>query len=505
MISIMMMVVLFIAFIVSGVQSGVSAERPNVVLIYADDLGYGDVGCYGAKTIPTPNIDRLASEGLRFTSGYSTSATCTPSRYSLLTGEYAWRRKGTGILPPNGTTLIEPGRPTLASMLKQAGYQTAMIGKWHLGLGRPPKPAWSGRIEPGPLDVGFDHAFIVPTTGDRVPCVYIEDRRIVNLDPADPVDVFDTNPDGQPTGETERASLKMDWIRGHNQSVVNGISRIGFMTGGMAARWKDEEMADLLTAKARAFITENREQPFFLMFATHDIHVPRVPHPRFRGKTPHGPRGDAVVEFDWCVGEIVAVLEELRLAKNTLVIISSDNGPVVNDGYRDEAVEKLGEHRPAGPWRGGKYTIFEGGTRVPWIVSWPGRVRAGESDAMISQVDLPRSLTALSGQVDKIPSGAFPDSEDLLPTLLGEVRTGRDEVVEHAATYALRRGMWKYIAPALGRKATPDTKSKSVVGNEPQLYNLKSDPGETKNLAVNEPERVKEMAARLEKIQSPLP
>ncbi|HEY8503832.1 MAG TPA: sulfatase-like hydrolase/transferase, partial [Gemmataceae bacterium] len=319
---------------------------PNIVLIYADDLGYGDVGCYGATRVKTPNIDRLAAQGLRFTDAHSPSATCTPSRYALLTGEYAWRRKGTGILPGDARLIIPTGRVTLPSLLKEAGYTTGVVGKWHLGLGDG-ELDWNREIKPGPLEVGFDYAFLIPATGDRVPCVYVENHRVVALDPTDPVRVSYGKPVGdEPTGRDHPELLKLKPSHGHDQTIVNGISRIGYMAGGKAARWKDEDMADDITRKAVAFIEKHKGEPFFLFFSTHDIHVPRVPHPRFRGKSDCGTRGDVIVQLDWCVGEILAALERQKLTDDTLVIFSSDNGPVVDDGYQDGAVEDLNGHKP---------------------------------------------------------------------------------------------------------------------------------------------------------------
>ncbi|MDZ4815534.1 MAG: sulfatase-like hydrolase/transferase [Verrucomicrobiota bacterium] len=480
----------------ASAQSG----RPNIILIYGDDVGYGDLGCYGATTIPTPNIDQLAAKGLRFTAGYCTSATCTPSRYSLLTGEYAWRVPGTGIAPPNATALISPQRVTLASLLKEAGYATGIVGKWHLGLGRPPKPDWSGKIAPGPLEIGFDTSFIMPTTNDRVPCVYVEGHRVANLDSSDPVDVFMQNPDGQPTGITQRDTLKMDWSHDHNNSIVNGVSRIGFMSGGTSARWIDEEMSDVFTNRAKDFIKKNAKQPFFLFFSSQDIHVPRMPHARFRGKTSHGPRGDAVVEFDASVGALVDTLKQSNLIDNTLIILTSDNGPVLDDGYRDDAVKKLGDHRPAGPFRGGKYSIFEGGTRVPFIVSWPAKVSAGVSNALISQVDLAASLRTIAEAETPLQADAIPDSLDLSPALLGQTSIGREAIVEHAGTYALRKADWKYIEAS--QKPVMNQLTNTELGNnkQPQLYNLADDPGERHNLAEKMPAKVAELKNQLDKI-----
>ena len=338
-----------------SVSAAVAAEKPNVVLLYADDLGYGDVSCYGSKTISTPNIDRLAAEGLRFTDGHCSAATCTPSRFAMLTGEYAFRQKGTGILPGDAKLIIPPGRATLASVFQGAGYRTGVVGKWHLGLGEGGLD-WNGAIKPGPLEIGFDHCFIMAATGDRVPCVYVQDHRVVGLDPTDPIQVSYQQPyPGEPTGKANPELLRMHPSHGHDMALINGISRIGYMKGGKSAIWKDEDMADTFTAAAVKFIGASKGGPFFLYFAAHDPHVPRVPHPRFTGKSGMGPRGDAILQFDDCVGAIMAELDRLGLKENTLVLLSSDNGPVVDDGYKDEAVEKLGSHKPAGPLRGGKY------------------------------------------------------------------------------------------------------------------------------------------------------
>ncbi|MBP7950503.1 MAG: arylsulfatase [Verrucomicrobiales bacterium] len=462
-----------------------AAERPNVVLIYADDFGYGDAGCYGAKRVKTPNIDRLAESGLRFTDAHASAATCTPSRYSLMTGEYAWRKKGTNILPGDAALIIQPGRTTLPGMLQKAGYVTGATGKWHLGLGDGPgKTDWNKDINPCPLDIGFNFSFVMAATADRTPCVYLSGRRVVGLDPADPISVSYTDPfPGEPTGAKNPERLKMHSSHGHNQAIVNGIGRIGYMKGGAAARWKDEDMADTFTGQAVGFLEQRakeKERPFFLYFALHDPHVPRVPHPRFVGKSEMGPRGDALAQADWCVGEVLAALDRLKLADNTIVMFSSDNGPVVDDGYQDQAVEKLGDHRPAGPWHGGKYTPYEGGTRVPLVLRWPGRVKPGTSSALICQVDFLASFAALTGQAFSRQDA--PDSENVLPALLGEGQ-GRATLVEQAGSLSLREGAWKYIV------------------NGPQLYNLANDPAEEHNLKDAEPERVQRMAKQLVEIK----
>ena len=473
--------------------------RPNVVLIYADDLGYGDVSAYGATRLTTPNIDRLARAGVRFTDAHAPAATCTPSRYAMLTGEYAWRKPGTGILPGDAALVIDPRSATLATVFQRAGYATGVVGKWHLGLGPAGGPDWNGEIRPGPLDLGFDSAFIMAATGDRVPTVYVENRRVVGLDPADPIRVQYGQPLGdRPTGRGNPGLLKIHPSHGHDQTIVNGISRIGYMTGGTAALWKDEDMADVFTAKATGFIEQHRAKPFFLFFAPHDPHVPRVPHPRFAGATTMGPRGDAIAQLDWSVGQVLATLDRLGLARNTLVLFTSDNGPVVDDGYRDEAVEKLGGHKPAGPFRGGKYSSFEGGTRVPFVVRWPARVKPSVSGALLSQMDFVASFSALVGAPS--PEARARDSENVLPALLGSSKTARAVLVEQggALALALRQGRWKYIAPAQGPRIQQNTNTETGNDPEPQLYDLATDPAERNNLAAVRPEKARELAALLD-------
>ncbi len=483
----------------AGTLDACAADRPNIVLIYADDLGYGDLSCYGATKVRTPNVDRLAKEGLRFTDAHAAAATCTPSRYALLTGEYAWRQKGTGVLPGNAKLIIAPGRTTLASVLKGAGYHTGVVGKWHLGLGAG-SVDWNEEIRPGPLELGFDSAYIVPATGDRVPCVYVKDHRVDGLDPKDPIHVSYGKPLGEePTGLANPGELKLHPSHGHDQTIVNGISRIGYMTGGKSARWVDEDMADVLTRKATDYIQAHASSPFFLYFALHDVHVPRVPHPRFVGQTGLGPRGDVIAELDWCVGEVLKTLETLGLSQKTMVIVSSDNGPVVDDGYRDGAVEKLNGHRPAGPLRGGKYSAFEAGTRVPFILRWPERVKPGVSNALICQMDLIASLASLTGQ--RMDKNDAPDSVDVMPAFLGESPTGRDVLVEQAGVLSLRQGTWKLIEAGTGPRLLTATNTETGVAREPQLFNLEKDLGETTDVASRYPEKVEELLGLLRKIR----
>jgi arylsulfatase A-like enzyme len=237
-----------------------AAEKPNIVLIYADDLGYGDLGCYGAKAVPTPHLDRLAAGGLRFTAAYATSSTCTPSRYALLTGNYPWRKKGNEILPGDAAMVIPPGSTTVASVLRDAGYRTGVVGKWHLGLGTAAEPVdWNGEIKAGPLQLGFDHCFIMAATGDRVPSVFVENNRVRHLDPADPIRVsYDKKVGDWPTGRENPDLRKFGADDQHSDTITNGVSRIGFMTGGKAALWKDKELGDHFTAKALEFIDREK-------------------------------------------------------------------------------------------------------------------------------------------------------------------------------------------------------------------------------------------------------
>ena len=471
---------------------------PNIVLIYADDLGWGDLGCYGATAVKTPHSDRLAAQGLRFTSGYCASGTCTPSRFALMTGEYPWRRKGTGILPGDAALIIAPGSATLPALLKRAGYATAAIGKWHLGLGtKQASVDWNGNVAPGPLEIGFDHCFLIPATGDRTPCVYVRDHHVAGLDPADPLLVSYQEPfPGLPTGRSERATLKMDWDFGHNEAVINGVGRIGYMKGGTAAQWKDEDMADTLAREAAAFImAQDKTKPFFLYFATHSIHVPRVVNPRFAGITSMGPRGDSIAEFDAQVGVVLAALDQQGLTQNTLVLLSSDNGPVLNDGYKDQAVELLGDHHPGGPYRGSKYSLFEAGTRIPFIARWPGRITPGNSDALISQVDLASTLAAIAGVTPA--ANECPDSLVLSATLLGEERIGRTYVIEHANGISIRVGQWKFIPPT---KSVRELKGTTTVPEPGYLYDLEHDPGERS--PVDNPAKLAELRTLLTSLTS---
>lgn len=483
-----------------------ATDRPNIIVIMADDLGYGDLSCYGATSLKTPNIDRLASEGLRFTNGYCSASTCTPTRYSMLTGTYAFRGERTGIAPPSAPAIIKPGTETIASILQKADYKTAVIGKWHLGLGGSEGPDWNGLLKPGPLEIGFDTCFLLPTTNDRVPQVYVHDHRVPNLDPKDPLWVGRKKPsDDHPTGITHRHTLKMDWSHGHNSTIHNGISRIGFYTGGHAARFRDEDLADKWVEKSNEFMEANKDQPFFLFFASHDIHVPRIPHERFQGATSLGYRGDAIVQLDWCVGEIMKTLDRLKLTEKTMVVFCSDNGPVLDDGYKDDAIEKIGDHRAAGPYTGGKYSVYEGGTRTPFITRWKGTITPGESEQVVCTIDLAASVASLTGQ--KLPHDACLDSFDVLDALLGkEDARGRDHLVQQdngaSGTYGLRVGDWKLqrYDRKRARNKVVEVKLANTTVPQYQLFNLKTDPAETRNVFKDQPDVGNKLVAQLQKI-----
>jgi arylsulfatase A-like enzyme len=469
----------------------VTADKPNIVFIYLDDLGYGDVSAYQSGTIQTPNMDRLVNGGIKFTNGYASSATCTPSRYALLTGTYPWRNQDAKILPGTAPLIIDTAQMTIPKMLRSQGYETAVIGKWHLGLGTGVVD-WNQEISPGPNQVGFDHSYILAATQDRVPTVYIENGRVVNLDPNDPISVdYDKNFDGEPTAISNPEMLTMKWHHGHNNSIVNGIPRIGFMKGGESAKWSDIDMADHFLEKGKAYLKDkaNSDKPFFLFFPMQQPHVPRTPHPRFEGKSSMGPRGDVILEADWVIGELYKTLEEEGLLENTLIVFSSDNGPVLNDGYYDDAVEKLGNHTPAGPFKGGKYSLYEAGTRVPFVTYWKGKIQPGVSDALVTQIDL---LASLAGLVGSLASG--PDSENLLEAFLGKSQQGRESFVLEATTRtALRSGDWAMIPPYPGPAVQNQVNIELGNSMDYQLFNLKDDPSQQTNLATSNPEKLEEM------------
>ena len=495
----------------AGLQAA-EAAKPNILIILADDLGAGDLGCAGATKIKTPHLDRLAAEGVRFTQGYAPSATCTPSRYSMLTGEYAWRQKArvNTILDGDAPLCIEPGRFTLPEMLRQAGYHTGVVGKWHLGLGDgQTRVDFNGEVKPGPREIGFDYSFIIPATVDRVPSVWIENHRVVGLDPADPIEVsYVKNIGDTPTGLERPDLLKQGADQQHSCSITNGISRIGYMKGGHAARFKDEELASTVVAQSIAFLEKQKDQPFFLSVGLFEPHVPRVAEPPFVGTSGTGVRGDVIQQLDWQVGEIMKTLDRLNLAKNTIVIFSSDNGPILFDGYYDRAVEDLHGHQPTAGLRGWKYLTFEGGCRVPLIARWPGQIQPRVSDQLVSLVDIYATLAKLVGQ--PIAPGTAPDSLDLSPVILGKTTENlRDHAVLHGiGGLALRASEWKYlpatvVTGGMGSGANA-ADQRFAAANIPEalLFNLAVDPNETTNVIAQHPAKAQELAGRLDAIKN---
>ena len=466
------------------------AQQPNVILIIADDLGYGDVSAYGQTTVQTPNIDRLAQGGVCFTDGHATSATSTPSRYGLFTGMYPWKTKGTHILPGDAPLLIPPSQFTMPKMFQQAGYRTAAIGKWHLGMGQG-KIDWNKRIEPAANAIGFDYTCLIAATVDRVPTVYVEDGLVEGLESDDPIEVsYKKNFEGEPTALSNPELVKLQWSHGHNNTVVNGIPRIGFMKGGQAARWKDDEMAQYLLNKVFRFIDgTDARQPFFLYYGLHEPHVPRIPDTRFAGSTSLGARGDVIAEADWCVGQLLQKLEEKGLMENTLIIFSSDNGPVLDDGYKDGARETSTLHDPKGGLRGGKYSLFDAGTRVPFFVYWQGHIQPVVNRHLVSQLDLVASLGKLIGQ--PLPDGL--DSQEMLSTFLGKKQHGRKEmVVEAAGRLAYRYGRYALIPPYKGAKRNV---TDNELGNldDFTLYDLEADPSQQSDITASHPRLLKKL------------
>ncbi|MBX3258032.1 MAG: arylsulfatase [Chitinophagaceae bacterium] len=497
-------IVCFALFLLLTVHTHAQTDKPNVIFIYADDLGYGDLSCYGATQLHTPNIDKLAQEGIRFTNGNATSATCTPSRYALMTGQFPWRKQGTGILPGDASLIIPTGKTTLPSLFRKAGYQTGIVGKWHLGLGEQVEKNWNSEVKPGPNETGFDYSFIFPATADRVPTVFLENHYVVGLDRSDPIHVSYKEKIGDdPTGKEHPELLKLRSSpgQGHNQTIVNGIGRIGYMSGGHTARWTDEELSLTFLAKAEEFVQQHSRQPFFLYFALTEPHVPRMPATIFKGKSRLGLRGDAILQLDWTVGQIMQQVAALGLAGNTIIILTSDNGPVLDDGYQDDAVTALNGHTPCGPFRGGKYSLFEAGTRIPWIISWPGKIKPGVSSAMVCHIDMIRSFANLLKQ--PVPAGDAPDSEDMWAALSGQSQKGRSVLVKQGMQLlTIVKDNWKYIAPGKGAKVLGGVDIESGIDEQPQLYRLDKDPGEKNNLAAKHPEKVTALAELLEKIKN---
>ena len=500
---------LTLLMLVAAAPTLAAAPQPNVVFILADDIGYGDLSCQGGRHVRTPHLDRLAAQGCRFTDAHSPASTCTPTRRALLTGVYSWRQPpGSSIARGDAPLLIEPGTATVASLLKSVGYRTGVVGKWHLGLGAGEGPDWNGEITPGPLELGFDSCFIMAATGDRVPTVYIRDRRVVGLDPNDPITIsYQRKVGEEPTGRENPELLTLKHTHGHDMTIVNGVSRIGWMSGGHGARWVDETMADTFTSEAVKFVECNASQPFLLFFAPHNIHVPRVPHPRFKGTSPVGTRGDAIHELDDSIGTLLATLDRLGIADDTLVIFTSDNGGVMDDGYEDVGSF---DYHPNAPLRGTKGSLWEGGHRVPFLARWPARIKPGTtSAALIAHLDMPATLAALVGAT--VPAGQCADSLNVLPAMLGESPRGRETFVAHVGgtngPFAVRSGSWKFISPGdhgygKPQQAAPPANAAKRTPPSPQLFDLSVDLAEEHNLADSQPAKVAEMRELLARIQA---
>lgn len=460
--------------VAAGLLRG-AAPLPNVVCILADDFGFGDLACQNPQSrIPTPNLDRLASQGVRFTDAHSPSAVCTPTRYGVVTGRYCWRsRLKRGVLGGYSPALIEPGRATIASLLKSRGYYTAALGKWHLGFGNEPNTDYSRPLHPSPLDHGFDHFFGIPASLDMPPYVFIEDRR-----PTEP-----------PTG--------------HTPGVKNQPPGVFWREGAMGPHFQFDQVLNTLTRKATGIITEKRKQPFFLYFALTGPHTPWVPRAEFKGRSKAGIYGDFVAEVDWTVGEVMKAIERSGAASNTLLLFTSDNGP---ERYAYERIPQFG-HYSMGRFRGVKRDAWEGGHRVPFLARWPGHIRPGRTcDEPICLTDLTATCAALSGA--KVPAGAAEDSYNILPALLGEklARPIREAIVHHTAkgNFAIRQGDWVYIdAPSGDDSREPEWFRKQhrvVPHNSPaELFNLKQDDGERRNLYAEHPDIAARLKALLEK------
>lgn len=491
---------MLVAIVLSPNLCLAKANRPNIVLILADDLGYGDLGCYGATKVLTPNIDRLAREGRRFTDAHSPHSVCTPTRYSLMTGRYAWRTwVGSGTLWSNDPLLIENGRPTMASFLKSAGYKTGCIGKWHLGFGTPAMPGWdeflgpdyNRELRPGPLECGFDSFFGIPHVG-QFPHVYIRNHKVEGIETLekpmrlvlDPKPVYRRSYLQRP-----RHTGEVPW---HTFENIESIS------------YAHEDMGLRITEEAVDWIdAQSTETPFFLYFAHRNPHTPLRPNPRFVGSSEIGAYGDFLHELDWCVGEVLEALERRELADNTLVILSSDNGGIAKYVQLDAAV--IEGHRINGALRGQKTQAYEGGHRVPLLVRWPGKVAANStSDALVALTDMFATLAEL---IDRpLPAGAAEDSFSFLPHLLDRDTHGppRQWLVAdgYQNVFSIRKGPWKLIQSQHGGGTKEHAITIDPMLPAGQLYHLGNDLSEQTNLYESHPEKVKELTELLTNIRS---
>ncbi|HEY8506317.1 MAG TPA: arylsulfatase [Gemmataceae bacterium] len=452
-----------------------AADRPNIVFVLADDLGQGDLGCYNRESkIPTPNLDRLAAQGMRFTDAHSPSSVCTPTRYGVLTGRYCWRsRLKSGVLQGYDPLLIEPGRVTVASLLKRHGYATAGVGKWHLGLGDRNPTDYARPLRPGPLTVGFDSYFGIPASLDMPPYLYVENDR-----PA----------------EAATETIEAGRMR---RKGGGGFWRAGAIAPG----FRHIDVLPRITERAVRFIekhaAESPRKPFFLYVALSAPHTPWMPTEEFRGMSGAGPYGDFVAQVDDCVGRVAAALEKTNLAGSTLFLFTSDNGA----HWTPQDIERYG-HLANGQRRGQKADIWEGGHRVPFIARWPGKVQPGAvSDRLVCLTDFLATAAAVAGA--ELPEGAGEDSYDMLPALLGTAGGPvREAVVHHSADgmFAIRQGYWKLIEGlGSGGFSAPRREKPTPGGPEGQLYNLADDPREQKNLYLEKPEIVSRLSKLLTK------
>lgn len=493
-------------------------NRPNVVYILVDDLGYGDVGCYGATKVKTPNIDKLASEGKMFTDAHSASAVCTPSRYALLTGQYPVRgNNGKGVwgpAPVSSELLINPEQFTLADVFKNSGYTTAALGKWHLGFGEG-ENTWDKPLRPGPNDLGFDYYYGVPVVNSAPPYVYVENDRVVGEDPNDPLVYVGRGKEKEvtpitpipPAASQRTANMFKGAVKAHK--LYNDYT-VGTVLAGKAVDWITEKT------------TNEKQNPFFLYMATTHIHHPFTPGKNFQGKSDAELYGDFIQELDWMVGQVISTLEKQGVDDNTLVILTSDNGAMLNLGGRNAV--KAG-HKINGDLLGFKFGVWEGGHRVPFIAKWPGKIEAGTvSDQLICNVDMLATFMVVTGQDPN--SLKNTDSKNILPALLGNPEIPvRNELLLAASKpthLSLRKGKWMYI-PAKGSGGfngskpqhhawggapavvfvggiNSDIENGQIKEDAPsaQLYNLEVDKYQTTNVYNQYPEVVKEMGAALE-------
>ena len=500
----------FITIGLTGCQEGNSSQDPakkyNIVFILADDLGYGDLGCFGATKVQTPRIDRLASEGVSFTNAYSPHSVCTPTRYSLMTGRYAWRTwNGHETVWANDPMLIDSSRTTLPEILKSAGYRTAIIGKWHLGFGSPNSPGWDDQegpdynleLNPGPLEAGFDYFYGIPHVGQQ-PHMFIENHHVVGLDPDEPMEII----------LDERYTDRASYVNRDNMPPAHKFKGYG------SARYEHEDVAVILTDKAVKWIEAESNEPFFLYFAHRNIHTPLKPNDRFANSSEIGKYGDFIHELDWSVGEILDALDRMGLTDNTIVFLASDNGGVKD--YQDSKIIEIIGHRPNGPFFGQKTECYEGGVHIPFIVKWPGVVQKNsKSEKLVALTDTYATIAELLNHPLLWNEGE--DSFSYLSELQGTLsdQPERQCVVTDSkcGLFAIRKGDWKFITGQGGggahwnedehvRIVTHKWNYKDDADNPPgQLYNLRIDPGETNNLYYSHPEKVAELRDKLREIQ----